>query len=1663
MFLLICKKSIGAILLCLINSRLISTMLLLIPFICASQNSSEIAYNVSFDTDELITMNELNGEHSTYNIWTLHDAVRTIDRFNDDDQRKSLMNSDLADVISNSLYLTAPVAVCQDITIQVDASGNASIVGTDIDGGSTDDGTIVSYIASQTNFDCSHLGPNSVTLTVTDNLGNMSSCLSTVTVEDVILPISKCKSATLQLDATGNVTLTPTDINNASFDNCTLSQTVSRTSFNCSDIGSHSVNLLSEDQSGNTSLCPAPVTIVDISPPAISGCPTDDTISGDSNCEVTVPDYTGIITYTDNCSAVSNITISQNIASGTTVSSDQNIVLTVTDEYGNSSTCNFTLIIGDSSPPQFNCLSLTSSLPANGTCSAIVPNYQPEVLATLSDNCSSNGNISFSQTPLAGTVITVNTPISVLVIDESGNSYSCNKTLKVIDITPPSISGCPSDLNVNADINCEAILQGYTSVPLISDNCAATISQFPLPGSVTTGTITITLTASDVAGNTSDCSFDITVVDITDPDIPILSDITDECSVSVLPPSTTDNCAGVIIATTLDALTYTSQGTYIITWTFDDGSGNSIDVNQNVIIDDVTSPNLTPQDITVQLNGSGSITVTGTDVSTSSDNCSGLIISLDNDTFGCVDIGPNVVTITATDGGGNQVIETATVTVEDNENPVAVCLDITVGLDVLGNAVISASDVDGGSSDNCSIVSYIIDRNSFTGADLGPNNVVLTVTDQSGNTDNCIAVVTVSDNDPPIAICQDISIFLDSFGNASITASDIDGGSTDNDIIVSLLASQTNFDCSHLGTNVVTLTVTDNSGNVDNCISNVMVIDLENPTITSCAVSRTESTDGNCEFTLPDYTSEVLYTDNCGAGGIIITQNPPVGTVFSGEQIINVEITIEDSSGNSDLCLFTITTTDTTPPQVICQNITIELQSDGTVSIMASDIDGGTTDNCLLLSLNASPLNFTNANMGANTVTLIAEDAAGNISSCDAIVTLVDTISPTAICQDITVELDFLGEVSIVPADVDGGSFDNGSIASLQISQSDFSCVHIGANNVTLMVIDDSGNSGTCNATVTVVDNGAPIITECPTDIYQYLGDDCQYIIEDFISELEYYDNCTGLNDIAVVQTPVPGTIISSSSMINCTLTLTDLAGNSDQCDFVLNVQDITDPFIDCVDTVVVDTNADCNYEVMAFDQLITFYDNCSTSLNVIQNPPVGTMINENTLSILEVTDESGNTTICEFELVLRNDSPPSIDCLSNQVIPISQSCVGIVPDYISQVSIQPNCGSTLSSVIQTPAPNTQIVTSQMVTITAIDDAGNVASCSFMVELSNPNSPIVECINDQQLEVLQNCEVTLPDYSGDISIALQCDATIVSIEQNPISGTLINTTQLVTLTVTDSAGNVSMCEFEVTLIDLTTPIIECTDDIEQTDSTVVYNVPEFSDNCEVELNLIEGGASGSVFAHGYTAVTYQALDLSGNADTCSFSVLINTPPIAINDTIQFEIGDLFGEDSIMMNDYDLDGDTIQVVDFYSENDSLNVSISAGGNIQIEILHNWCGMDSIQYTICDEYGYCDEASVIIQVGCFNQLIIPKGFSPNNDGVNDMYEIIGIEYFPKNSIQVFNRWGRLIFSEENYRNNWDGRASKKSFKQDGLVPMGTYYSLIDLGDGSKIIKSYIHIKY
>lgn len=86
-----------------------------------------------------------------------------------------------------------------------------------------------------------------------------------------------------------------------------------------------------------------------------------------------------------------------------------------------------------------------------------------------------------------------------------------------------------------------------------------------------------------------------------------------------------------------------------------------------------------------------------------------------------------------------------------------------------------------------------------------------------------------------------------------------------------------------------------------------------------------------------------------------------------------------------------------------------------------------------------------------------------------------------------------------------------------------------------------------------------------------------------------------------------------------------------------------------------------------------------------------------------------------------------------------------------------------------------------------------------------------------------------------------------------------------------------------------------------------------------------------------------------------------------------------------------------------------------------------------------------------------IAMPTGFSPNGDGANDTYVVLGLDAYPSNRFTVFNRWGNLVYEHLNYRNGWAGENTEGQ-----ALPNGTYFVMLDLNEGGRILQNYVDLR-
>src|SRR5206468_3609165 len=122
-----------------------------------------------------------------------------------------------------------------------------------------------------------------------------------------------------------------------------------------------------------------------------------------------------------------------------------------------------------------------------------------------------------------------------------------------------------------------------------------------------------------------------------------------------------------------------------------------------------------------------------------------------------------------------------------------------------------------------------------------------------------------------------------------------------------------------------------------------------------------------------------------------------------------VTLTVPDNNGNSSVCSGTVTVVESASPTRLSTDLTVQLDASGHATITAVQIDNGSSDACGIASLSLDKTTFDVSNVGTNLVTLTVTDNNGNTSTCTATVTVVDSVPPTAVCQNITVQLDASG------------------------------------------------------------------------------------------------------------------------------------------------------------------------------------------------------------------------------------------------------------------------------------------------------------------------------------------------------------------------------------------------------------------------------------------------------------------------------------------------------------------------------------------------------------------------------------------------------------------------------------------------------------------------------
>ena len=178
---------------------------------------------------------------------------------------------------------------------------------------------------------------NVITFTAVDLNGNSITANVTVTVIDSVFPVAIGQNKTMYLNSNGTATLNSTQINNGSSDDCGIaSMSISKTNYNCTDIGQNTINFSAEDFYGNVSTVPVNITVLDTIKPVTIGQWITVNLSVANPATITAAQINNG-SY-DNCSFTQSISPSSFSAVGT-----YSVELTSTDASGNTSSGTYTV------------------------------------------------------------------------------------------------------------------------------------------------------------------------------------------------------------------------------------------------------------------------------------------------------------------------------------------------------------------------------------------------------------------------------------------------------------------------------------------------------------------------------------------------------------------------------------------------------------------------------------------------------------------------------------------------------------------------------------------------------------------------------------------------------------------------------------------------------------------------------------------------------------------------------------------------------------------------------------------------------------------------------------------------------------------------------------------------------------------------------------------------------------------------------------------------------------------------------------------------------------------------------------------------------------------------------------------------------------------------
>lgn len=605
--------------------------------------------------------------------------------------------------------------------------------------------------------------------------------------------------------------------------------------------------------------------------------------------------------------------------------------------------------------------------------------------------------------------------------------------------------------------------------------------------------------------------------------------------------------------------------------------------------------------------------------------------------------------------------------------------------------------------------STIQSDSTFNG--LLPNKYTFKLIDKNQCIDTITTTLLNNDTIKPVVILKNHTAYLNNNGQVNISVTDVNNGITDNCEVSSTSLSKSTFNCSNLGNNTVNVTAVDFNGNSSTVSTTVTILDTISPTLSSRSVSIYLSPAGTASL-IPSTMNSGSF-DNCQIDSFLANK-----LSFSCSDLGTnaVLFTIKDQSGNASSSLVNVNVIDTIIPTLKYKNITVYLNSSGSISITPADVDNGSDDNCAITKYEISQSSFNCNNIGANFITYKIYDKAQNINTQTIRVTVLDTFKPVSKVISPTVYLNQYGFAILSVADVDNGSYDNCRISTRTISQTVFTCDDLGNSFINFNLADPSGNTQITQIVVIVKDTIAPRNRVRNTSAYLDKNASAYLSIADVDNGTS--DNC------AVSKVTLSKDLFVCSDLGKRTIQFTsyDKSGNSTVTNIDINVLDTVKPVLRASNRVIfLDSTGNFTVTPAYFDD--GSFDNCKITKRTLTQYQFSCADIGNRLLLYTIEDTSGNTSLKVLNIQVYDTLTPKIFS-QNQTVYLDTNGVASISTNLFAAKCTDNC--SISKLYFTDSIFTCSELGQRkVDLIAIDPSGNAIAKSFIVTVLDTISPVI--------------------------------------------------------------------------------------------------------------------------------------------------------------------------------------------------------------------------------------------------------------------------------------------------------------------------------------------------